>query len=308
MSELGDAKGIDARVNEGMAHEQNHVELKQRSVTLAVWVHGAHHEEDEVEKKWCPANHKRPKYDGESQYAPHAVAPPPQLLMPPTAIGQGSNLPGMDAWKYEHVYVQEVNNHQGDNEEDHEAAHDEVGNEEPHHEHGWDGARGPDGTQDGPRALHGHDVVVAESMEDGDIPESESVHEWHKTNNKNKKVRPVHSNRQEAEDGAQKAHAQQGVHHVIQLQLQVAHLPQVAHVCKRDHHVLPRLGDAGDGVEGRQAADEAVHGRVKVPVPQNGHHDQQVLSQAHKTDGEEDVDGNVHLGAVGSVSAASVHC
>lgn len=80
------------------------------------------------------------------------------------------------------------------------------------------------------------------------------------------------------------------------------------HVCKHDHHVLPRLGDAGDGVKGRQAADEAVHGWVKVPVPENGHYDQQVLSQAHQTDGEEDVDGNIHLWAVWSVDGGSIHC
>lgn len=94
--------------------------------------------------------------------------------MLPTAIGQGSNLPGMDACKYEHVYIQEVNKYQGDDEEDDKAAHDEVGIEEPHHEHGWNTTRCPDDAQDDPRALHGHDVVVAECMEDGDIPESEN--------------------------------------------------------------------------------------------------------------------------------------
>lgn len=91
-----------------------------------------------------------------------------------TAVGQGGNLPGMDAWKYEHVHIQEVDNHQGDNEEDDKAAHDEVGIKEPHHEHGWNGTSSPDDAQDSPCALHGHDVVVAQRVEDGDIPESEN--------------------------------------------------------------------------------------------------------------------------------------
>lgn len=136
VSQLRDAKGVDARINEGVAHEQNHVKLKQRSVALAVRVHGAHHEDDEVEKKRCPANHKCPKQDGQSQDAPHAIAPSPLVPLPPTAVGQGSNLPGVDACKNEHVDVQEVDNCQGDNEEDNKAAHDEVGMEELHHQCG----------------------------------------------------------------------------------------------------------------------------------------------------------------------------
>lgn len=109
---------------------------------------------------------------------------------------------------------------------------------------------------------------------------------------------PIRSDGQETEDGAYKRHTQQGVHHIVQLQLGGTRLPQVAHISKHDHQVLPGFGDAGDGVEGRQAADEAVHGRVKVPVPHNGHHDQKVLSQAHHADGEEEGDGDLHLGAV----------
>lgn len=174
MSELRDAKSIDGRVNEGVTHEQNHVKLKHRSVALAVWVHWAHHEDDEVQKEWPPANHEGPKQDGQSQNASHAMAPPPLVLMLPTTIGQGGNLPGMDACEYEHVDIQDVDNCQGDDEEDDKAAHDEVGIEEPHHEHGGNTASCPDDTQDGASALHGHDVVVAECVEDGDIPESET--------------------------------------------------------------------------------------------------------------------------------------
>lgn len=127
MPELRDAEGVDGRVDEGVAHEQHHVQLEQRPVTLAVRVHGAHHDDDEVDKEWRPAHHKRPKQDGEGYGPSHTVAPPPVMPVPPSATGgQGSNLPGMDACQHEHVDIQEVDNHQGDEEEDHKADHDEL--------------------------------------------------------------------------------------------------------------------------------------------------------------------------------------
>lgn len=216
MSELRDAKGVDGGVNEGVAHEQNHVELKQRPVALAVRIHGAHHHEDEVEKEGPPTNHERPEQDGQGQDAPHAVAPAPLVLMLPAAVGQGGNLPGVDARKYEHVDVQEVDDHRGDDEEDDEAAHDEVGVEEPHHERGRNAASRPDGPQDGPCAPHGHDVVVAKCVEDGDVPESRNTPvdnrvmapRWGGWGWDDRAEWPTHapvtSDRQETENGAQK--------------------------------------------------------------------------------------------------------
>lgn len=78
--ELGDAEGIYGRIEEGVARQQRHMQLEQRSVTLAVGVHGAHHDDDKVEKKWRPANHQRPKQDGDG-LGPSHVAPPPLLVM-----------------------------------------------------------------------------------------------------------------------------------------------------------------------------------------------------------------------------------
>lgn len=137
MSELRDAEGVDSRVYEGVAREQHHMQLEQRSVTLTVRVHGAHHDNDEVDEKWRPAHHESPKQDGESHGPSHAVAPPSLMPTPPAAAGgQGSNLPGMDACQHEHVDIEEVDHRQGDDEEDHKADHDDLGVEEPHHEHG----------------------------------------------------------------------------------------------------------------------------------------------------------------------------
>ena len=112
---------------------------------------------------------------------------------------------------------------------------------------------------------------------------------------------PVQRDGQEAEHGAHKRHAQQGVDHVVHLPLRGALLVEVSSIHKHQHHVLYRLGEAGDGVEGRQAADEAVHGRVEVTVVHDGHHHQQVLHQTHHPHGEEEGHGQTDLLAVGLI-------
>ena len=118
---------------------------------------------------------------------------------------------------------------------------------------------------------------------------------------------PIHSNSQETENGAHKRHAQQGVHHIIQLLLWGSFLLQLSYVSKQNHQGLAAFGEAGDGVEGCQAADEAVHGRVEVPVPNDGHHNQQVLGQAHCANDEKDWDRDLNLRAVRLVRCCSIH-
>lgn len=113
------------------------MQLEQGSVTLAVRVQGAHRDDDEVDKKRRPTHHKRPEQDGESQHPSHAIAPPPLMTTPPpAAVGQRSDLPGMDARQHEHVHIQEADQCKGENEEDNKADNDEGGFEELHHEHG----------------------------------------------------------------------------------------------------------------------------------------------------------------------------
>lgn len=153
-----------------MAHQQHQVKLKKRSVALTVRVQGAHHDQDHMEGKRCPANQKRPEQYSKSQGPPHAAAPPPlPPAGPSTAAREGRNLPGVDPRQQEHVDVQEADNHQGDHEDDHKADHEERKVEEPHHEQRRHPTRRPDEPQDGRRALHRHDVVVSESVEDSDV-------------------------------------------------------------------------------------------------------------------------------------------
>lgn len=72
----------------------------------------------------------------------------------------------------------------------------------------------------------------------------------------------------------------------------------MASIFKNQHDVLPGFGEAGDGVKSRQAADEAVHGRVQVFIANHCHHNQKVFTQAYNTNEEEDLDGNLNLTAV----------
>lgn len=137
LCELWAAEGVDGRVDEGVAHQQHHVELEQRAVTLTVWVRRAHHDDDEVEEKRRPAHYESPKEDGESQGPSHAAAAPPPLVptLPPATGGQSCDPPGVHSRQHEHVDVEEADGRQGDDEEDDKADHDELGSKEPHHEH-----------------------------------------------------------------------------------------------------------------------------------------------------------------------------
>lgn len=168
--ELRDAEGVYGRVEEGVAHQQHHVQLEQRSVTLAVGVCWAHHDDDEVEKKWPPTHHKCPKQNGDSEGPSHVAAPPLLILgIIPGTGRQCRNLSGMDARQHEHVDIQEADNHQTDEEQHDEADHDELEVKEPNQQHSQAPAYCPDDAQHGRRALHRHDVMVSECMEDGDV-------------------------------------------------------------------------------------------------------------------------------------------
>lgn len=119
---------------------------------------------------------------------------------------------------------------------------------------------------------------------------------------------PVHGNGQDTEKGPQERHAQQGVDCIVQRGLRRAFLIQVSHISKHNHEVFQGFGQTGDGVEGCQAADEAVHWRVEVSVPYDSYHNKEVLCKAHRSDGEEDGVGNHHLRTVRLVQYRAVHC
>ena len=168
MSELSAAEGVDGGVDEGVAHQQRHVQLEQRAVALAVRVGVARHDQDEVEEERGPAHHKRAEQYGERHHASH-VAPAPTVTLPLYAQRVSGDLSSMATRQQEHVDVEEDYEKQGDGEDGYEEGLDEGGVEEAHHEHGRHATRRPDEGQDGGRAAHRHDVVVAERVEDSEV-------------------------------------------------------------------------------------------------------------------------------------------
>lgn len=82
----------------------------------------------------------------------------------------------MDARQHEHEDIQGADNHQGDEKQYDEADHDELEVKEQYHQHAQAPTYSPDDAQDGPSALHCHDVVVSECMEDGDVTGRETNH------------------------------------------------------------------------------------------------------------------------------------
>lgn len=108
------------------------MQLEKRAITLAVRVGGTHHDDDQVEEKRGPTDHKSPHQDGECQGASHAAAPP--LPPPTTTRGQRCNLARMYASQHKNEDVEEADDGQGEEEEDDEVDHDEGGVKEPHHE------------------------------------------------------------------------------------------------------------------------------------------------------------------------------
>lgn len=170
LSELCAAERVNDGVDEGVAHQQHHVQLEQGAIALTVGVHGAGHDDEEVEEERCPAHHKGAEQQGQSQGSPHAAPPPlSPTTLPSTAHGQGCDLPGVDACQHEHVDVEEADHRQGDDKEDDEADHSDVGVKESHHEYSTDATRRPDDAQDEPGTKHGHDVVVPQCIEDCDV-------------------------------------------------------------------------------------------------------------------------------------------
>ena len=168
VSELGAAEGIDGGVDEGVAHQQRHVQLEQRAVALAVRVGVARHDEDEVEEERRPAHHEGPEQDGERHRASHAAAAP-TVSLALHARGVSGDLSGVATCQQEHVDVEEDDEQQGDGEDGYEEGLDEGSVEKAHHEHGRHAARRPDEGQDGGRPPHSHDVVIAERVEDSEV-------------------------------------------------------------------------------------------------------------------------------------------
>lgn len=176
------------------------------------------------------------------------------------------------------MYIEQEDEEQSCEEQHNEEDFHSSGLKEPDHEHSTGAAQHPDGGQCNHHATHGHEHVIAQRVEYADVS--------------------VHGYGEDAEDGAQEAHAEQRVHDVVYIQLEKTKGVQVSGLFKQQQDVLQSLAEAGDGVKHSQVADEAVHGGVKVPVLDDGYDHQEVLAQTGHGNDHEHLTGNLNLSAV----------
>lgn len=139
---------------------------------------------------------------------------------------------------------------QGGAEEGHQAHDDSVVGVVQDEEDAGGDAGQPHHRDDGDGALCGHDAVVAQRIEDGDVAI--------RRNGAQKGQRGHH--------GAADHH----VNHVVQVQKHSWVQVQQTVVVEKHEYGLHHIADTDQHVGHGQAADEVVHGRVQVAVLDNG--------------------------------------
>ena len=236
----------------------------------AVRVPRARDHEDEVEEERRPAHHEHPEEDGEGDGALHVGS-----LVDGRVARQRRDALHVQARQQEHVHVERHHEHQhgeehGDEADEHRGALRVDDEEDAGH-----GAARPDAGDDQHRPPQGHDVVVSQRVEDGDVA--------------------VHCDGEQAADGRQQGAADHRVEHVVHALNQRDGDGQVAPVDERDDDGLRGVGHADQHVGHGQAADEEVHGRVKVLVLDDSSDHQDVLQQADDAQGEEHLGGDQQL-------------
>lgn len=161
----------------------------------------------------------------------------------------------------------------------HEEQHGEEHGDETHDDHlavrvddehhATDAAAHPDGYDQGEGLPHGHDAVVAERIEDGDVP--------------------VHGDGQEVADGGHQGDADHRVEDVVHVLDEPVLEGQVVAVDDGDHDGLQGIGHAHQHVGHGQAAEEEVHGRVQVAILDHSQDDQDIFHQADDAQRQEDL-------------------
>lgn len=263
-------ESVDDGVDDGVAHDENEVHVEVRHEAGAVRVPGAGDHEDEVEEERRPAHHKHPEEDGEGDGALH-VRP----LVDGRVARQRRDPLHVQTCQQEHVDIEGGHEHQhgeehGDETDEHRGTLRVDDEEDTRH----DAAR-PDAADDHGCSPQRHDVVVSQSVEDGDVA--------------------VNGNGQQAADGGQQRAADHGVKHIVHALDEPDRNAQVASVDERYDDGLRRVGDADQHIGYCEAADEKVHGGVEVLVFNDRSNNQDVLQQADDAQSEEDLSGDQKL-------------
>lgn len=228
-----------------------------------------------MQEERTPAQNEDPQQDGERDGSFHARRLAPVLV-------ESRDAPRVHVRQDEHVQVEHRVEHQRGAEEGHEAHDDGVVGVVDDEEDAGGEAGQPHQHDDDDGALRGHDAVVAQRVEDGDVA-----------------VRG---------DGAQegeRGHHGAADHHVDDV-VQVAqhtwvHVQQAVLVQEHEHG-LHHVADADQHVGHGQAADEVIHGRVQVAVLDDGQDHQDVLHQADEPQRQEELLGDPDLHAAQRLS------
>ena len=252
--ELLAAEGVDQRVDDGVAHDEDEVHVEVGHEADAVRALGAGDVEYQVQEEGRPADHEDPQQYGQRDRALHAGA-----LAHGARAWQDRDPLRVESGREEHVDVERRHESQhgdedGDEADEHGAAV-RVNDEQDARRR----AGRPDGADGGRHAPHRHDGMVLERVEDGEVP--------------------VHGDGQQAADGGQQGAADHRVDDVVDAHREALRV-RVRAVQQGDDDGLRPVGNAHQHVSHSQAADEEVHGRVQVLVLGDGHNDQNVLQQA----------------------------
>ena len=266
VAQLQAPEGIDERVDDRVTHDEDQVGIEVGSVADTVGVGGAGYYEDKMEEEGGPAEDEDPQQDGDGDCPLHAGV----LLRGRSISGwQRGDALDVQPGEEEHVHVEGAHEQQHGKEHG-DQAHDDhlaLGVDDEHHT--ADAAAQPDGHDQGQCLPHGHDAVVAECIEDGDVP--------------------VNRNGQKVADGGHQGDADHGVKDIVHVLDELVLQGQVVAVDHGDHDGLQGIGHAHQHVGHSQAAEEEVHGGVQVAIPDHRQDDQDVFQQADDAQGQEDL-------------------
>lgn len=153
---------INERVDERVADNEDKEEVKVPEEAVAEGAGGTGEDEDEVQEEGSPAQDEDAQQDGEGDSALHAGGLAP-------ALAEGHNAARVHVRQHKHVQVEHGVEHQRGAEEGDEAHDDGVVSVVDDEEDAGGDAGQPHHRDDGDGTLRGHDAVVAQRVEDGDV-------------------------------------------------------------------------------------------------------------------------------------------
>lgn len=249
-------------------------------VAFAVRVCRTHQDQDQVQKERTPANDENPQKDGQRDGAFHACGLPAVFIERHDAFG-------VHVCQDEHVQIEHGCENQRDAEEGHEAGDDRVVGVVDDEQRAGGDAGQPNDHDDGDSTLCGHDAVVAQGVEDGDVAIGCDG----------------------AEEGQRGHHGatDHDVNDVVQEAQHPRRHTQKAVVCQQHEHRLHHVAHTDQHVRHGEAADKIIHRRMQVPVLDDGYDNQNVLHQAYQAQHQEELLRDHDLSDAGHVHVTGCH-